>query len=225
MDFDFAQNNVAILSGLYGLLKPLDLMQPYRLEMGTLFKTRKWKNLYDFWGDKITEAINVLLKDDVLINLASLEYFKVIDKDLLNARIITPVFKENRNGTYKFVHIFGKKARGLMTRFIVQNGVYVTLKDVYYKIGQLITISKGGFAFLYIANGEKINGRFNVDLFSGTHAFYLRNIPFKTLSDFSQNNETPFIHGKIRRCGGQFDNLIKSQKTQLYRFIKSYKNK
>ncbi len=110
-------------------------------------------------------------------------------------------------------------------RFRVQNGVYVTLKDIYYKIGQLITISKGGFAFLYIANGEKINGRFNVDLFSGTHAFYLRNIPFKTLSDFSQNNETPFIHGKIRRCGGQFDNLIKSQKTQLYRFIKSYKNK
>lgn len=122
-DFNFAQDNVAILSGLYGILKPLDLMLPYRLEMGTAFKTRKWKNLYDFWGNKITEAINEMLNDDVLINLASLEYFKAIDNDLLNARIITPVFKENRNGTYKFVHVFGKKARGLMTRFIVQNKI------------------------------------------------------------------------------------------------------
>lgn len=122
-DFGFAQDNLAILSGLYGVLKPLDLMMPYRLEMGTPLKTRKWKNLYDFWGNKITEAINEILNDDVLINLASVEYFKVIDKELLNARIITPVFKENRNGTYKFVHVFGKKARGLMTRFIIQNKI------------------------------------------------------------------------------------------------------
>jgi hypothetical protein len=110
-------------------------------------------------------------------------------------------------------------------RFRVQNGVYVTLKDIYYKIGQLINISKGGFAFLYIANGEKKNDRFNVDLFSGTHAFYLRNIPFKTLSDFSQNNKPPFIHGKIRRCGGQFDKLTQTQNIQLNYFIKSHTNK
>lgn len=122
-DFDFAQDHLAILSGLYGVLKPLDLMQPYRLEMGTTFKTRKWKNLYDFWGNSITEKIFQMLDNDVLINLASQEYFKAIDQNAINARIITPVFKENRNGTYKFVHIFGKKARGLMTRFIIQNKI------------------------------------------------------------------------------------------------------
>ncbi len=122
-DFDFAKDNLAILSGLYGVLKPLDLMMPYRLEMGTPLKTRKWKNLYDFWGNKITEVINKLVKDDVLINLASQEYFKAINQNSLNVRIITPVFKENKNGTYKFVHVFGKKARGLMTRFIIQNKI------------------------------------------------------------------------------------------------------
>lgn len=122
-DFDFAQDNLAILSGLYGVLKPLDLMMPYRLEMGTALKTRKWKNLYDFWGNSITEKIDQMLGGDALINLASKEYFKAIDQNALNTRIITPVFKENRNGTYKFVHIFGKKARGLMTRFIIQNRI------------------------------------------------------------------------------------------------------
>lgn len=122
-DFDFAQQNLAILSGLYGLLKPLDLMQAYRLEMGTPLKTRKWKNLYNFWGDKITSLINDMLRKDVLINLASHEYFKAINKDILTGKIITPVFKENRDGTYKFVHIFGKKARGLMARFIIQNKI------------------------------------------------------------------------------------------------------
>ncbi len=122
-DLEFAQQNLAILSGLYGLLKPLDLMQPYRLEMGTPFKTRKWKNLYDFWDDKITILVNEMLDSDVLINLASNEYYKVINEKLLDGTIITPTFKENRNGTYKFVHIFGKKARGLMTRFIIQNKI------------------------------------------------------------------------------------------------------
>jgi hypothetical protein len=109
-------------------------------------------------------------------------------------------------------------------RFKVQAGVYVNLKDIHYKIGQLIDISKGGCAFLYIANGEKINGRFNcsIDLFSGTEAFYLRNMSFKTISDFSQNNEPPFAYGKIRRCGGQFDKLTQTQKIQLDYFIKSH---
>ncbi len=110
-------------------------------------------------------------------------------------------------------------------RFRAQNGVYVTLKDIDYKIGQLIDISKGGCAFLYIANGEKINGRFNIDLFSGTDIFYLRNMLFKTISDFSRDNELPFIHGKIRRCGGQFDKLTQTQKIQLDYFIKSHTNK
>lgn len=110
-------------------------------------------------------------------------------------------------------------------RFKLQNRVYVTLKDNYYKLGQLINISKGGFAFFYIANGEKINGRFNIDLFSGTDAFYLRNMSFKTMSDFSHDNEPPFIFGKIRRCGGQFGKLTQSQKSQLDCFIKSHTNK
>lgn len=122
-DFDFAQDHLAILSGLYGVLKPLDLMQPYRLEMGSALKTRKWKNLYEFWGNSITEKIEQMLSGETLINLASQEYFKAIDQKVLKSRIITPVFKENRNGTYKFVHIFGKKARGLMTRFIIQNKI------------------------------------------------------------------------------------------------------
>lgn len=122
-DFDFAQNNLAILSGLYGVLRPLDLIQPYRLEMGTSLKTRKWKNLYEFWGNKISEEINIMLDEDVLINLASNEYFKAIDKELINGTIITPVFKENKDGIYKFVHVFGKRARGLMTRFIIQNKI------------------------------------------------------------------------------------------------------
>jgi len=122
-DFDFAQQNIVVLSGLYGILKSLDLIQPYRLEMGTQLKIRNWKNLYDFWGNKITKAVNELLNNDVLVNLASNEYFKAIDKDLIKGKIITPVFKENKDGTYKFIHVFGKKARGLMARFIVKNKI------------------------------------------------------------------------------------------------------
>ena len=111
-------------------------------------------------------------------------------------------------------------------RFKVQNRVYVTLKDNnYYKLGQLINISKGGFAFLYIANGEHVSGLLKVDLFSETNAFYLKDMPFEIISDFSHDNEPPFIHGKIGRCGGQFDKLTQSQKFQLDYFIKSYTNK
>ena len=110
-------------------------------------------------------------------------------------------------------------------RFKAQEGVYVILKNNYYKIGQLIDINKVGFAFLYIANGKKINGQFNVDLFSCTDVFYLRNMPFKTISDFSQDNEPPLIHGEIRRCYGQFGMLTQFQKSQLDYFIKSYTNK
>jgi hypothetical protein len=123
-DFDFAQEHLRILSGLYGVLRPLDLIQAYRLEMGTKFQTPKWTDLYDFWGTKITRRIQSDIKaqgDDVLINLASNEYYKSIDTKKLKARIVTPVFKDYKNGEYKILSFFAKKARGLMTRFIIQN--------------------------------------------------------------------------------------------------------
>ena len=121
-----AQNNLRILSGLYGVLKPLDLIQAYRLEMGKKLQTKKGRSLYEFWGDKITNEINKTLKDKddkVLINLASNEYFKSVNKKKVKAEIITPVFKDLKNGQYKVISFFAKKARGLMTRFIIQNEI------------------------------------------------------------------------------------------------------
>jgi len=123
-DFKFAQNHLRVLSGLYGLLRPLDLMQPYRLEMGTKLKTDEGKNLYEFWGADITDGINKQLKkikSDILINLASNEYFKSVKPKELNAEIITPAFKEFKNGDYKMIGIYAKKARGLLSRYIIQN--------------------------------------------------------------------------------------------------------
>jgi len=123
-DFKFAQNHLRVLSGLYGLLRPLDLMQPYRLEMGTKLKTDEGKNLYEFWGSDITEGLNKQLKkikSDILINLASNEYFKAVKPKELNAEIITPAFKEFKNGEYKMIGIYAKKARGLLSRYIIQN--------------------------------------------------------------------------------------------------------
>ncbi|MER0202496.1 MAG: peroxide stress protein YaaA [Nitrosomonas sp.] len=120
----FAQDHLRILSGLYGVLRPLDLMQPYRLEMGTQFKNPRGNNLYEFWDDKITQALNQDLakqKDDILINLASNEYFQSVQPGKLNARIITPVFKDQKNGVYKIISFFAKKARGMMSRYIIQN--------------------------------------------------------------------------------------------------------
>ena len=125
-DFKFAQNHLRVLSGLYGLLRPLDLMQPYRLEMGTKLKTDKGKNLYEFWGADITEGLNKQLKkvkSDILINLASNEYFKSVKPKELNAEIITPAFKEFKNGDYKMIGIYAKKARGLLSRYIIQNKI------------------------------------------------------------------------------------------------------
>ncbi|MCU7932688.1 MAG: peroxide stress protein YaaA [Candidatus Thiodiazotropha sp. (ex Codakia rugifera)] len=121
---NFAQQHLRILSGLYGLLRPLDLMQPYRLEMGTRLPNEKGKDLYAFWGDTITQAINKDLKaqeDDILINLASNEYFKSIKPKLVEGRIITPQFKEKKNGSYRMIGVFAKKARGLMSRYIIEN--------------------------------------------------------------------------------------------------------
>jgi len=123
-DFDFAQKHFRILSGLYGLLKPLDLMQAYRLEMGTKLDNIRGSNLYQFWGDIITNELNRALAeqgDDVLINLASNEYFKAVKKKSLNATIITPQFKDWKNEQYKMISFFAKKARGLMARYIIQN--------------------------------------------------------------------------------------------------------
>jgi len=123
-DINFAQEHLRMLSGLYGMLRPLDLMQPYRLEMGTRLANDKGSNLYDFWGNTITEQLNQELPTtDTLINLASTEYFKVIQPKLLQTNIITPCFKENKAGTYKVVGIYAKKARGLMTRYIIKNRI------------------------------------------------------------------------------------------------------
>jgi cytoplasmic iron level regulating protein YaaA (DUF328/UPF0246 family) len=123
-DFKFAQKHFRILSGLYGLLRPLDLMQPYRLEMGTKLETDRGRNLYEFWGSTITEGLNKQLKktrSKYLINLASNEYFKSVKAKELEAEIITPEFKEYKNGDYKMIGIYAKKARGMLSRYIIQN--------------------------------------------------------------------------------------------------------
>tara|TARA_B100000029_G_scaffold503954_1_gene581898 strand:+ start:459 stop:1229 length:771 start_codon:yes stop_codon:yes gene_type:complete len=125
-DIKYAQKHLAILSGLYGLLKPLDLMYPYRLEMGTKMKNEKGKNLYEFWGNKITESINVLAKENNskgIINLASVEYFSSVKTENLDLPVYSPVFKDFKNGKYKIISFFAKKARGSMARFIIQNKI------------------------------------------------------------------------------------------------------
>lgn len=125
-ELKFAQKHLRILSGLYGLLRPLDLMQPYRLEMGTKFENKRGKNLYEFWGDSLTEGLNAQLKkikSDVLINLASNEYFKAVKPKNLNAQVITPVFKDYKGDKYKIVSFYAKKARGLMAAYIIKNGI------------------------------------------------------------------------------------------------------
>ena len=121
---EYAQLHLRILSGLYGLLRPLDLMQPYRLEMGLKLATKNGVNLYQFWGEKITDALNVLLAkhdEPVLINLASNEYFKSVQKKNLDGRLITPEFKDWKNGKYKMISFFAKKARGLMVRYAIDH--------------------------------------------------------------------------------------------------------
>jgi cytoplasmic iron level regulating protein YaaA (DUF328/UPF0246 family) len=124
-EFGIAQKRLRILSGLYGVLKPLDLMQPYRLEMGTKFENNRGKDLYAFWGNSITEELNRLLKadDGVLVNLASNEYFRSVRKKELDARLITPQFKDWKNGQYKMISFYAKKARGLMCRYAIQNDI------------------------------------------------------------------------------------------------------
>lgn len=125
-DLDFAQQHLSILSGLYGVLRPLDLMQAYRLEMGTRFANSRGKDLYAFWGDKITQHLNKQLKKNnsqELVNLASTEYFKSVDKAAIKANIITPVFKDQKNGSYKIISFYAKKARGLMAAYAIKHRI------------------------------------------------------------------------------------------------------
>jgi cytoplasmic iron level regulating protein YaaA (DUF328/UPF0246 family) len=123
---NFAQQHLRILSGLYGLLRPLDLIQPYRLEMGTAWPTARGKNLYQFWGDILTDALNQELAvqpKPVIVNLASQEYFQAVNKKRLKCGVITPIFKDFKNGQYKIISFFAKKARGMMSAYIIQNGL------------------------------------------------------------------------------------------------------
>jgi uncharacterized protein len=123
---DYCSNHLRIISGFYGLLRPLDIIMPYRLEMGTKLNNSYGGNLYSFWGNKITELLNADLmvsKSKYLVNLASMEYYKAINSQKINAEIITPIFKEYKNGEYKVVSIYAKKARGLMARFIMENKI------------------------------------------------------------------------------------------------------
>ncbi|MCF8166624.1 MAG: peroxide stress protein YaaA [Rhodoferax sp.] len=123
---DFAQDHLRILSGLYGALRPLDLMQPYRLEMGTSFKNARGKDLYAFWGERVTESLKKLLeqqKKPVLLNLASEEYFKVLQAKNLDCPVISPVFQDGKDGKYKIISFYAKRARGLMARYVVENRI------------------------------------------------------------------------------------------------------
>ncbi|KOY62773.1 hypothetical protein AM629_06745 [Photorhabdus heterorhabditis] len=141
-DFDFAQDHLRILSGLYGMLRPLDLMQPYRLEMGIKLENQRGRDLYSFWGELITEKLNEALDqqgDNVLVNLASDEYFKSVNTKKLAGKIIKPVFLDEKNGKYKIISFYAKKARGLMSRFIIQNQLT--------QIDRLVEFNLDGYAF------------------------------------------------------------------------------
>ena len=138
-DLNWAQQHLGMLSGLYGLLRPLDLMQPYRLEMGSALATKigktAYKNLYGFWGSQITEHLNQRLteakadeKHSVVVNLASQEYFKSVKTDTLKARVIECVFEDDKNGVYKVISFFAKQARGLMARYIILNRITTPAK-------------------------------------------------------------------------------------------------
>ncbi len=130
-DFRFAQKHIRILSGLYGVLRPLDLIQPYRLEMGTRLKNEHGGNLYHYWGEDITKELNkqlASLKSSTLVNLASAEYFKSVDTTVLKADVVTPTFLDFKNGNYKIISFYAKRARGMMASWIVRNRIKDTGK-------------------------------------------------------------------------------------------------
>jgi uncharacterized protein len=146
---DYAQAHLRILSGLYGALRPLDLMQPYRLEMGTRLANPRGRNLYDFWGDLVTDALNqvsALQKSRVLVNLASEEYFKVVRPERLNAAVVTPVFEDWKGGRYKVISFHAKRARGLMAR-------YAAVKRIT-QAEKLKAFDAEGYAFIESASTE-----------------------------------------------------------------------
>lgn len=139
-DITYSQDHLRILSGLYGLLSPLDLIQPYRLEMGTKLDCDSNKNLYEFWKETLTGKLSELLKTEkILVNLASREYFSAIDFNSLAGDVITPVFKEQKGKDYKVIGIFAKKARGMMARYIIQNRLT--------KLSQLKKFTSGGYEY------------------------------------------------------------------------------
>mgnify|MGYP003974276973 FL=1 len=150
-DNDFAQNNLRILSGLYGILKPNDLILPYRLEMGTKLKTIKGNNLYRFWQDKLHQNIGDELNNEVLINLASNEYSKVLKLNKIKSEVITPVFKDYKNGKLKVISFFAKKARGEMVNFIIKNRI--TSPE------ELKSFKNNGYAFSEESNGQLLFAR------------------------------------------------------------------
>ncbi|ATG72815.1 peroxide stress protein YaaA [Zobellella denitrificans] len=142
-DFAFAQRHLRMLSGLYGVLRPLDLMQPYRLEMGTRLDNERGRDLYQFWGDLITDKLNQALAeqgDNVLINLASNEYFKAVKPKRLDGQIVTPVFKDGKNGQYKVISFYAKKARGMMARYIIEHRLT--------EVSQLTAFDSAGYYFV-----------------------------------------------------------------------------
>lgn len=148
------QDTLRILSGFYGILKPMDLMQPYRLEMGTKLKVRKYANLYEFWGDKITDALNKELEaDELFINLASNEYFSVLNKKKLKVPVITPVFKDFKNDQLKVISFFAKKARGAMVRYIIDTNA-TTIDDIKgfdyegYRFSEEHSVKKNELVFI-----------------------------------------------------------------------------
>lgn len=158
-DLNYAQNHLRILSGLYGLLKPLDLIQPYRLEMGTRLRNNGGADLYSFWGSKVTDALNEAVTaqgQPVLVNLASKEYFNAVQAERVEARVITPTFRDLKNGRYKFLSFFAKKARGMMARHLIKERVK-TLKE-------LKAFDLGGY-------------RYSAEQSRGDHWVFLRDAP------------------------------------------------
>lgn len=153
-EYEYAQKHLRILSGLYGVIKPLDLIQAYRLEMGTSYPNSRGKNLYEFWKEKITAYLNKALNEfekPVLVNLASNEYFKAVDKKSLNATIITPAFKDERNGTYKSIFLYAKQARGAMCDFAIKHHItdpmdLKSFKSMGYQFNEELS-TKGDWIF------------------------------------------------------------------------------
>nr|WP_318383067.1 peroxide stress protein YaaA [uncultured Enterobacter sp.] len=148
-DFDFAQQHLRMLSGLYGVLRPLDLMQPYRLEMGIRLETAKGKDLYQFWGDTITDTLNAELAaqgDSIVVNLASDEYFRSVKTAKLNGELVKPVFLDEKNGKFKVISFYAKKARGLMSRYIIQHRLRT--------VEQLTAFDVDGYVFDGEASGK-----------------------------------------------------------------------